>query len=136
MLMISYLVNVTRIIAATIAYIADIEDRPPKLEISSPKKGKLYFKDRIIKTFESEKTTVIDDILIYTDIKTISSPIEKVEFYYDENLEYTAEGIPFVWHLNKMSIGKHKIKAIAYDIKGRNSTDQTSVFFLNPIRLK
>lgn len=133
---ISYLVNVTRIIAATIAYIADIEDRPPKLEISSPKKGKLYFKDRIIKTFESEKTTVIDDILIYTDIKTISSPIEKVEFYYDENLEYTAEGIPFVWHLNKMSIGKHKIKAIAYDIKGRNSTDQTSVFFLNPIRLK
>ena len=133
---ISYLLNVTRIIAATIAYIADIEDRPPKLEISSPKKGKLYFKDRIIKTFESEKTTVIDDILIYTDIKTVSSPIEKVEFYYDEELEYTAENIPFVWHVNKISFGNHKLKAIAYDIKGRNSTDQISVLFINPLRSK
>jgi len=130
----SYLVNVTRIIAATIAYIADIDDRPPKLEISSPKKGKLYFKDRIIKTFESEKTKIIDDILIYTDIITFSSPIEKVEFYYDEKLESIVENIPFVWHLNKISIGKHKIKAIAYDTKGRNSTDQISFLFVNPFR--
>jgi aminopeptidase YwaD len=131
----SYLVNVTRIIAATIASIADIDDFPPRLEISSPKKGKLYFKDRIIKTFKSEKTTIINDILIYTDIKTVSSPIEKVEFYYDDKLEHTVNNVPYIWHLNKRSVGQHKIKAIVYDTRGRNSTDQISFLFINPLRL-
>ena len=72
--------------------------------------------------------------IIYTDIKTVSSPIEKVEFYYDDKLELTDNNIPYIWHLNKISIGKHKIKAIVYDTRGRNSTDQISFLFINPLR--
>jgi hypothetical protein len=58
-----------------------------------------------------------------------------VEFYYDGKLEYIVQNIPFVWHVNKISIGKYKIIAIAYDTKGRNSTDQISFLYLNPLRL-
>jgi len=131
---ISYLVNTTRIIAATIAYIADIEDQPPKITISTPKKGKLYYEDRILKTYKTEKTIVLNDIWIYTDIKTYNSEIDKVEFYYDDNLEYTAEKIPYVWHLNKNSIRRHKVKTILYDKQGRTSEDQINFLYLNLLK--
>jgi len=128
-----YLVNTTRIIAATIAAIADEYDIPPRLEISTPRKGVFYYEDRIFKTLIGDTTISIGDIWIYTDIKTVSSPIEKVEFYCDGKLEYTAEKSPFVWKFDKIAIlKKFKITAIAYDEQGRNSTDQVSLFFINP----
>jgi hypothetical protein len=131
---ISYLVNTTRIIAATIAYIADIEDQPPRITISTPKKGKLYYEDRVLKTYKTDKTIVINDIWIYTDIKTYNSDIDKVEFYYDDNLEYTAEKIPYVCHLNKNSIRRHTVKTILYDKKGRTSEDQINFLYFNLLK--
>ncbi len=132
----SYLVNTTRIIAATIASLADVEDQPPKVTISAPKKGKIYYEDRIIRSLKDYKTIVLNDIWIYTDIKTYSSNIDKVEFYYDGNLEYTKEEIPYVWHLNKRSLGRHKITVKIYDDMGRNSTDMVNIFFLNLLKNK
>jgi len=133
---IDYLVNTTRIIAGTMAYLADIDDQPPKITISSPKKGKLYLKDRVLKTFESDKTIVLNNVWIYTDIKTYNSEIKKVEFYYDGKLQHTAENLPYVWNLNKTSIGKHKLETIVYDEKGRQSVDQINFLYLNLLKSK
>ena len=130
----SYLVNTTRLIAGTLAYLADAEIEPPQIHIASPKKGKLYFEDRILKTLKDFKTTVIDDVLIYTEVEQGSSPIKKVEFYYDGKLQHTAWEKPYIWRLNKISIRKHNITAIVYDENGKTSKDTIYFTFLNLIR--
>ncbi len=131
---ISYLVNTTRTIAATMAYLGDINDRPPKVTISAPKKGKLYLEDKLIKEFNSEKTVVIDDIWIYTDIKTFNSPVEKMEVSYDGEIIETIENPPYVYHLNKRSIGEHRVNVTIYDQLGRTSSDYVSFYYFNPLK--
>ena len=133
---ISYLVNTTRMITATIAQLADINDQPPKITISTPRKGKIYYEDRIIKNLDSFNTFVFNDIWIYTDINIYDSKIDRVEFYYDGKLEIIKEEIPYVWHLNKNSFGKHKIEVKLYDDQGRNSTDQINIFYINLLKSK
>jgi len=133
---ISYLVNTTRIIAATIANIADTQAPPPSVTISTPKKGKVYYNDKIIKSLNSFKTIVFNDIWIYTDIKKYDSEIDRVEFYFDDKLECTREKIPYVWHLNKTSFGNHKITVKLFDEKGRNSTDQINIFYINFLKFR
>jgi hypothetical protein len=36
--------------------------------------------------------------------------------------------------LNKMSIGIHKIKVVAYDTNGNNATDEIKILFLNILK--
>jgi len=131
---VSYLVNTSRLIASTIAYVAEREERPLKMKIETPKKGKLYFKDRIFKSSQDEKTIVFDNLWVYLDIETFDAPIDKVEFYIDGKLEQTVYESPFVWNLNKISMRNHKMTVIAYDSKGRSSTDQISFYYWNVIR--
>jgi len=133
---ISYLVNTTRIIAATIAYLADNNNQPPKVTIGCPKKGKIYHQDKIIKNLKTDKTFVINDIWIYPDIKIYNSDIKKIEFYYDGILQETINDIPYAWHLNKNSIGKHKIEVKVYDTLGRTSIDQINIFNFNLLKTK
>jgi hypothetical protein len=128
---ISYLVNTTRLIAATIAFTADMEDRPIKMNIVCPKKGKLYINDRNIKPFKKERTWIINDKWVYLDIHTFNAPVERVEFYLDEKLKHTIYDIPYVWNLNILSFGNHKLTVIAYDEKGGNATDQIIMFLWN-----
>jgi len=128
----SYLVNTTRIIAATMAYLADgQEDIHPQVRIISPKLGDLYFEGRNIRNIEDLKIIVIDDIWIWTEIFHESVPIVKAEFYYDDKLEYTDFDSPFKWNLNKFSIREHRIKVVIYDELGRSSADIKDIFYIN-----
>lgn len=127
----SYLVNTTRLIVGTIAYLADVEIKHPQIHIATPKKGKLYFEDRILTSFKDYKTIILDDILIYAEVEPGNTPIHKVEFYYDGKLEHIAWKPPYTWRLNKISIRKHNITAIVYDENGENSKDSIYPLFLN-----
>jgi hypothetical protein len=127
----SYLVNTTRIIAGTLAYLADIYDTCPQVRIVSPKFGKLYFNGRDICNIGDLKTTVINDIWIWTDVKFATVPIERAEFYYGNLLAYTDTDPPFKWPFSKLSIRKHRVTVIVYDKLGRKSSDWRDIRFIN-----
>jgi hypothetical protein len=128
---ISYLVNTTRIIAASLAYLADITDTPPQVRITSPRVGFLYnagMKKRAIREF---KTTVINDIWIWAEAENPAVPLRYVQFFYDGKLVYNDTEPPFAWHFNKFSLRNHEITIISTDELGRNSMDWRQIRFLN-----
>jgi len=128
---ISYLVNMTKLIVGSLAYLADMENEYPQVKIGSPKRGRIYFEDRALKSSRYEKTLVIDDLLINAQVKPGNAPIEKVEFYYNGKLKNTDTELPFQWRLNERSIGPHEIKVVVYDELGRNASDTMKILFLN-----
>lgn len=127
----SYLVNMTKLIIGSLAYLADMENECPQVTIGSPKRGKLYFEDGILKSLRYEKTIVIDDLLINAQVTPGNAPIEKVEFYYKGKLKNTDTEPPFQWRLNEISIGPHVLKVVVYDELGRNASDKMNILFLN-----
>ena len=48
-------------------------------------------------------------------------PLSKVEFYLDNRLVHTDEDSPFEWDWNRFSFGRHKVKAVAYDLDGNEA---------------
>ncbi len=128
---ISYLVNTTRHIAATIDILADLEIEVPRIHIASPRYGKVYFNNNARKNIERYTPIVFDDINLYAEVKEGSYPIDRVEFYYGKRLVFTDMEKPYEFLLNKRSIFKHKIKAIVYDTAGNSAIDEMDIFFFN-----
>jgi hypothetical protein len=128
---ISYLVNTTRIIAATIAQLADLTETPPQVRISSPSIGYLYNAGQRKCAISEFKTTVINDIWIWAEIDYATVPIERAEFYYDGKLAFIDTEAPFKWQFNNFSLTKHQITVIVYDELGRNSSDWREIHFIN-----
>ena len=132
----SYLANTTRHIAGTLAILGDKEDIHPQIRIANPKKGRLFYEDFEIKKLRLNKTIVLDDTLICTEITKGKTPIEKVEFYYDGKLMSTIEEPPYQWRLNERSFGIKKkiVKVIAYDELGRTTEDEVLLRYTNLIK--
>ncbi|MCJ7572621.1 MAG: M28 family peptidase [Candidatus Thermoplasmatota archaeon] len=130
----SYLVNTTRHIAATMAILADMDIEQPQIYIANPRFGKIFFNDNEKKTYKYKKPIIIDETNIYPEVKQGTYPIKKVEFYYDNKLLFTDTEKPYEYMLNKISIGFHKIKVIAYDTIGNNATDEIKILFLNILK--
>lgn len=132
----SYLANTTRHIAGTLAVLGDKEDIHPQIRITNPKKGRLFYEDFEIKKLRLNKTIVLDDTLICTEITKDKTPIEKVEFYYDGELMSTIEEPPYQWRLNVRSFGIRKkiVKVIAYDELGRTTEDELLFRYINLIK--
>jgi len=62
--------------------------------------------------------------LVLGDLTVVASPLaelSKVEFYLDGKLKFTDESEPYEWKWNKLSFGRHKIKAVAYNMDGEQS---------------
>ena len=127
----SYLVNTTRIIAATLAYLADLTETPPQVRITSPRVGFLYNAGMRKRAIDEFKTTVINDIWIWAEVDYATVPIERAEFYYDGKLVFTDTEAPFKWQFNKFSLRKHQITVLVYDQLGRNSSDWREIRFIN-----
>jgi hypothetical protein len=130
----SYLVNTTRHIAATMAILADIDIEQPLMYIANPRAGRILFNDNVQKTYRYKTPLVIDETNIYAEVKQGKYPIEKVEFFYNNKLLFTDSEKPYEFMLNKISIGFHKIKVIAYDTKGNSATDQMKIFYFNILK--
>jgi len=131
---ISYLVNMTRHIAATMAILADMDIEPPQLSITHPRFGKIFFHDNEQKTYKYKTPIIINDTHIHVEVKQGSNPIEKVEFYYDNRLLLTDTETPYEYMLNHTSIGFHKIKVITYDTLGATATDEMKILFINILK--
>lgn len=59
--------------------------------------------------------------IVQGDVTVITKelePLSRVDFYLDDKLVYTDEDSPFEWEWNRFSFGRHKVKAVAYDLKG------------------
>lgn len=56
----SYLVNITKLIVASLAHMADIDVYYPQIRIGAPRRGVLYFEDRTVKNYRYARTVVID----------------------------------------------------------------------------
>ncbi len=127
----SYLANMTKLIVASLAHMADIEVYHPDIKIGAPRRGRLYYDDRTIKNLKYEKTWVIDDFLICTDVKFGDAPINRVEFFYDGELIHNDTEMPYQFRLNKRSIKQHTIDVILYDEKGRTARDNVTFRYTN-----
>ncbi len=127
----SYLVNTTKLIIGSIAYFADIEMEYPQVKISYPRHGKLYIKNKSYFDLRYHKIIVFNDILIQANVKPGNSPIEKVEFYCGNKLQFVDTQEPYNWMLNRFSCFIHKVKVIAYDESGKTSSDEISFPYLN-----
>lgn len=127
----SYLVNTTRLIAATMAYLADLDIPNPQVRIESPKQGKLYYEGLEKREIADLKTIVIDGIWIWADDIPGDVSIVSAEFYYDDILEYVDTEPPFKWHFNKLSVRKHKVTVIVYDEVGRTASAFKYIRFIN-----
>ena len=130
----SYLVNMTRLIAASLAYLADLDTTPPQVRITSPRVGYLYFEGMQRRPLKDFKTTVINNIWIWAEMDNETAPIERAEFYFDGKLVYTDTEAPFKWEFNKISLRKHEITVVVYDQLGRTSSDWREIRFINLIR--
>ncbi|MFO7677762.1 MAG: M20/M25/M40 family metallo-hydrolase [Thermoplasmatota archaeon] len=127
----SYLVNTTRLIAATLAHLADTTEYPPQVRITSPQIG-FFYRDGIQKREIGEyKTMVLNDIWIWAEVDYVSAPLLRAEFYYNGRLVHVDTEEPFKWHFNKRALGNKEIEVIVYDILGRNTTDWREIFFIN-----
>jgi len=127
----SYLVNTTRIIVATIAILADSDEFFPQVQIEYPKNGRIYHKQRLIRKIRDLNTYVIGDTLIMASLKHSSTPIKYVEFYIDDVLLYNDSEPTFRWEFNERSMRKHRITVKICDELGRKSTDWKNIYFFN-----
>jgi aminopeptidase YwaD len=129
---VDYLVNTTRLIATTIAYLADADITHPAVSIESPRKGHLYFEGKEKRPVNSLKTIVFDDIWIWADVTEGDAPILKVEFFWDEKLKFTDTEYPYKWQCNERSLRTHTISVVITDEQGRTAETWTDIFLFNP----
>jgi hypothetical protein len=127
----SYLVNTTRHIAATMALLADTDVEVPQVTIANPRAGKIMNNDTILKNIEHVTSLIIDKTTIIAEVKPGLHAIDRVEFYYGNTLLFTDTEQPYEYMLNKRSVGFHKIKVVVYDSEGNSATDQMRILFFN-----
>jgi hypothetical protein len=56
---------------------------------------------------------------VFRDVDVIAVPLQplsKVEFYLDDKLVFTDDSEPYKWSWDSFSFGKHKVKALGFDL--------------------
>lgn len=134
-----YLTKTTKLITASVAWLADNPLTYPYVYIESPRKGRLYVEGRELKRLHDSlqwkiKTIVIDDIWIWANVVIDESLIEKVEFYVQDRLQFTDTDPPYKFHLNMISFLNKRVDVVAYGTDGQTSRDWLDVFFVNALR--
>jgi hypothetical protein len=127
----SYLVNTTRHIAATMAILADKGAEIPQVYIANPRAGKIVHNDIILKDIKYTTSLIIGKTNIYAEVKQGVYPIDRVEFYYGNTLLFTDTEKPYEYMLNKRSVGLHMIKVVVYDTKENTAIDKMKILFVN-----
>lgn len=102
------------------------EINPPEVEIIRPKEGYLYIFDREI--IEMKNTIVIGEITVIAEAN--GSNLKKMEFYFDNELCFIDEEMPYEWKCNENAIGKKEIKCIVYDSYGNKAEDEIEIIYV------
>jgi len=101
----------------------------PFVDITRPKEKSLYIQDKKPMTLP-KNTVIIGEITIRVNAYS-EDGIDKVELYIDNLLKETIDELPYEWTWNEFAIGKHEIKAIAYDNSGNKAEDEIDVIIFN-----
>lgn len=131
-----YLTRNTKLIAISIAWLADTALSHPFVSIESPKRGWFYFEGRQKKQLDDSlrgdiRTLVINDIWIWAEVFIDESLIEKVEFFAQGRLLYTDTEPPYKFHWNRISFFTQRIKVVAHHVNGETASDWMDIFFFN-----
>jgi hypothetical protein len=84
----------------------------PGVVFASPLEKHLYVFGSDLGAFPF--TMIIGRISVEAQVNGVSEPIQKIEFYTDETLQFTDTDPPFIWTWNKLSLRGHTIKIVAY----------------------
>jgi len=84
----------------------------PAIIFSNPAEKTLYLFGTKLTKFPI--TLIIGGIQVESKVNGLFTDVDKVEFYLDGKLKYTAEKEPFTWHWIKPGIFKHTIQIKAY----------------------
>ena len=57
--------------------------------------------------------------------------ISKVEFYIDNEFKTIDDSPPYEWLWDEFAIGKHEIRAIAYNNEGNKAEDKINIIIFN-----
>lgn len=128
----SYLVKTTKCIIGTLAYLADATDIYPQISIETPKRESIYNHGMKIGCTSQLTSLIFNEFSVHAiNNHDEIFPIERVEFYFDNILEYTDTAPPFKWYCNKWSCGPHRITIIAYDHIGQKTTNYIDIMYIN-----
>ena len=128
----SYFVNTTKCIIGTLAYLADETDIYPQISIETPKRESIYNHGMKIGSANQITSIIVDDFSVLArNNHEDMSPLERVEFYFDDILVYTDTDPPFKWRCDKWSLGSHRITTISYDHIGQKTTNYLDIFYIN-----
>jgi hypothetical protein len=84
----------------------------PGVVFASPLEKHLYVFGSDLGAFPF--TMIIGRITVEAQVNGVSEPIQKIEFYMDDTLQFTDSDPPFIWTWNKLSLRGHMIKIVAY----------------------
>lgn len=143
----SYLTKVTKLIASTLATLADMPEIYPKINIVSPREDSIYLGSKMINMLHlpKGKTLVLGDIKVETDVESNNVAIQKVFFELikgdndlDDSLEqrpilanFTDYDSPYEWIIEERCFGLNTIRATVYDVEGDFTCDDVEVLFFN-----
>ncbi|HEC94504.1 MAG TPA: hypothetical protein ENI45_00890 [Thermoplasmatales archaeon] len=100
-------------------------------KLEKPKKGYLYIFDReTVPTFFGN-TIIIGEITVEAEVHSNETGINKVEFYVDDVSKSIDSEAPYNWTWDEFTVGRHKIKVVAYDNRGNKAEDEMDVIILN-----
>lgn len=110
------------------------EGLPPKISIIKPAPGYIYYYAVTIPFFPSFNPLPIVIGKTKVNVEAVdSSGIDRVEFYINDHLRFTAEKTPYTWNWNEKSIvyGIFELKVTAYDIYGNSASKKMGIKFVN-----
>jgi hypothetical protein len=109
-------------------YPVDVEmipSEPPSVEITRPKENKFYFHG--ISMFPLLSRTVVYGPIKIEGNATSYNGLERIEVYINNKLVNTSSKEQFAFKWMPIFCGRYKIKVIAYDYFGQNSTEEIKV---------
>lgn len=126
----SYLVNTTSLITATIAELAD---RPlhPQVTLSVPQRDVVYLGGTAVVPSPGQRSILIGDCTVQASARY--GDVEQADFYLDDTLVHSDGVAPFTWDIDRLVIGKRTLRVVAADAAGRTTEDYMSAWFLHPL---
>jgi hypothetical protein len=107
------------------------EDYLPGITITQPKRYFLYFNFRDLFEFKIPfiTTLIIGKIDVKTEVTEGIYPIEKVEFFVDDNFKSKDETIPYEWSWDEVTgFFPYKLRVVVYDVSGNTRFAEMNVW--------
>lgn len=138
----SYLTNVTRVLAATLAIVADTPVSP-WINIVSPREDSVYLLNRRMDFFDLQKGETFVFGRVKVEVDVTSNDVQKVFFQLlkgDNELEigeerpvlanFTDSTPPYEWMIKGRYMGLNTVRATVYDMNGDFHCDEIEIWYI------